>query len=145
MLRRVPIEAVKCNTIGREKEVGRLPFRYIESVVSPDGCVLGSNREMRDAFRTHFCDRFTCHSNLPLKQIGLKKSPRLDGLSYQVYLRLLHMFVPILMDVFNHWFAQGAIHGSVTKGVIALLKKDSRHVWEDNYWPITVLSRVMGL
>ena len=33
------------------------------------------------------------------------------------------MFVPILSDVFNHWFAQGAIPGSVTKGEITLLKK----------------------
>ena len=28
------------------------------------------------------------------------------------------MFVPILMDMFNHWLAPGAIPGSVTKGVI---------------------------
>ena len=41
------------------------------------------------------------------------------------------MFVPILMDVFNHLFAQEAIPGNITKGVITLLKKGSRHVWED--------------
>ena len=40
------------------------------------------------------------------------------------------MFVPILTDMFNHWFAQEAIPGSVTKGVITLLKKVGRHVWE---------------
>ena len=40
-----------------------------------------------------------------LKQVGLNKSQGLDGLPYEVYLRLLHMFVPILTDVFNHWFA----------------------------------------
>ena len=38
------------------------------------------------------------------------------------------MFVPILTDVFNHWFAQGDISGSITKGVITLLKKEGRHV-----------------
>ena len=43
------------------------------------------------------------------------------------------MFVPILTDMFNHWFAQGAIPGSVTKGVITLLKKGGRHVWEGLY------------
>ena len=41
-----------------------------------------------------------------LKPVGLKKSPRLDGLPYEVYLKLPHMFVPILADMFNHWFAQ---------------------------------------
>ena len=29
----------------------------------------------------------------------------------------------LFSDVFNHWFAQGAISGSITKGVITLLKK----------------------
>ena len=32
------------------------------------------------------------------------------------------MLVSILMDVFDHWFAQGAISGHVTKAVITLLK-----------------------
>ena len=50
--------------------------------------------------------------------------------------------MPILTDMFNHWFAQGAIPGSVTKGVITLLKKGGRHVWEglDDYRPITLLN-----
>ena len=54
------------------------------------------------------------------------------------------MFVPILTDMFNHWFAQGAFPGSVTKGVITLLKKGGKHVWEglDDYRPITLLNRV---
>ena len=52
------------------------------------------------------------------------------------------MFVPILTDVFKHWFAQGTIPGSITKGVITLLKKGGRHVWEDldDYRPITLLN-----
>ena len=37
-----------------------------------------------------------------LKQVGLNKSPGLDGLAYEVYLRMSHMFVPILTDMFNH-------------------------------------------
>ena len=79
-----------------------------------------------------------------LKQVSLNKSPGLDGLPYEVYLRMSHMFVPILTDMFNHWFAQGAIPGSVTKGVITLLKKGGRHIWEglDDYRPITLLNRV---
>ena len=83
-----------------------------------------------------------CENRDALKQIGLNKSPGLDGLPYEVYLRMSHMFVPILTDMFNHWFAQGAIPGSVTKGVITLLKKGGRHVWEglDDYRPITLLN-----
>ena len=66
----------------------------------------------------------------------------MHGLPYEVYLRMSHMFVPILTDVFNYWFAQGAIPGSITKGVITLLKKGSRHVWDylDDYRPITLLN-----
>ena len=66
-----------------------------------------------------------------LKQVGFNKSPGLDGLPYEVYLRMSHMFVPILMNVFNHWLVQGAIPSSITKSVITLLKKCGRHVWED--------------
>ena len=83
-----------------------------------------------------------CEVRDALKQVGLNKSPGLDGLPYEVYLRMSHMFVPILTDMSNHWFAQGAIPGSVTKGVITLLKKGGRHVWEglDDYRPITLLN-----
>ena len=46
------------------------------------------------------------------------------------------------MAVFNHWFIQGAIPGSITKGGITLLKKGGRHVWEDldDYRLITLLN-----
>ena len=83
-----------------------------------------------------------CEVHDVLKQVSLNKLPGLDGLPYEVYLRLPHMFVPILMDMFNHWLAQGAIPGSVTKGVITLLKKGNKHVWEgwDDYRCITLLN-----
>ena len=175
-LRRVPKEAVKSNATSREEEVRRFPDRYIASVKIPDGRLLRSSREICDAFRAHFRDRFARCTDLPLrefrsyladfphlgvaevascegvvtecevrdalKQFDLNKSPGLDGLPYEVYLRMSHIFVPILTDMFNHWFAQGAIPGSVTKGVITLLKKGGRHVWEglDDYRPITLLN-----
>ena len=66
-----------------------------------------------------------------LKQVGLNKSPGFDGLPYEGYLRLPYVFVPILTDMFNHWFALGAIPGSVTRSKITLLQKGGRHVWED--------------
>ena len=167
---------MKTNATAREEEVRRFPDRYIGSVKAPDGRLLRSAREIRDAFRAHFRDRFARCTDLPLqefrsyladfprlgvaeaascegvvtecevrdalKQVSLNKSPGLDGLPYEVYLRMSHMFVPILTDMFNHWFAQGAIPGSVTKGVITLLKKGGRHVWEglDDYRPITLLN-----
>ena len=56
-----------------------------------------------------------CEVRDALKQVGLNKSPELDGLPYEVYLRLPHMFVPILTDMFNNWFTQGAIPGSIIK------------------------------
>ena len=48
------------------------------------------------------------------------------------------MFVPVLTDTFN----QGAIPGSITKGMITLMKKGGRHVWEglDDYRLITLLN-----
>ena len=51
------------------------------------------------------------------------------------------MFFLILTDMLNHWFAQGAIPGCITKGIITLLKKGDRYVWENlDYSPITLLS-----
>ena len=164
---------MKSNATAREEEVRRFPGQYIDSVKSLDERVLGSNREIRDAFRAHFRDRFACCPDLllqefrsyladflrleaascegviteceicdALKQVGLNKSPELDRLPYEVYLVLPHMFVPILTDMFNHWFAQGAIPGSVTKGMTTLLKNGGKHVWEglDDYRPITLLN-----
>ena len=162
---------MKSNATAREEEVRRFPDRYIASVKTPDGRLLRSSCEIRDAF----WDRFARCTDLPLrefrsyladfphlgaaevascegvvtecevhdvlKQVSLNKSPGLDGLPYEVYLRMSHMFVLILTDMFNHWFAQGAIPGNVTKGVITLLKKSGKHVGEglDDYRLITLL------
>ena len=164
MLRRVPNEAVKRNAFAREEEFQRFPCRHIESVKSPDGHVLRSNRDIREAFQVYFRDRFSNLPNLPiqefrsyladlprlqeaeaagcealvterefcdvLKQVGLNKLPGLFSLPYEMYLRMSHMFVPILTDVFSHWFAQGTTPVSITKRVITLLKKGGRHIWE---------------
>ena len=160
----------------RMEDLRRFPCRYIECVNAPDRCVLRSSREIREAFWTHFRDRFArcpdlqdqefrdyladfprlgegkaascegavteCEVRSALKQVGLNKSPGLNGLPYEVYLRMSHMFAPFLKDVFNHWLARGAIPGSITKGVITLLKKEGRHVRGDldGYRPITLLN-----
>ncbi len=41
-----------------------------------------------------------------LKEVSLNKLPGLDGLSYEAYLKMSQIFVPILTNVFSHWFAQ---------------------------------------
>ena len=99
-----------------KEELLRFPRRYIKCINSPDGRVLRSSREIREAFRAHFRDRFvrcpdhqvqefryysadfprlgeaeaaSCESGVTewevrnaLKQVGLNKSPGLDGLPY---------------------------------------------------------------
>ena len=59
---------VKSNATAREEEVRRFPGRYIDSVKSADGCVWRSNREICDAFRAHFRDRFARCPDLPLQE-----------------------------------------------------------------------------
>ena len=83
-----------------------------------------------------------CKVHDALKQVGLNKLPGLDGLPYKVCLRLSNMFLPILMDMFNHWFVKGVIPCSISKGMITLLKKSCRHIWEDldDYRLITLLN-----
>ena len=158
-LKRVLNEAVTSNATACEEEVQRFPGRYIDSIKSLDGRLLRSNCEMCDAFRAHFRDPFPCCPDLLLQEFcsyladfpckgGVTECrvcdplQGLEGLPYEVYLRLLRMFVPILTDMFNHWFTQGAIPVNITKGVISLLKKGGRHVWEglDDYRSITLLN-----
>ena len=80
-LRRVLNEAVKTNATAREEEVRRFPDRYIDSVKTPDGGLLRSSREMRDAFRAHFRDRFARCPDLPLQEFRsyLTDFPRLGA------------------------------------------------------------------
>ena len=52
----------------REEELRRFPRRYIECVNSPDGRVLRSNREIREAFRAHFRDRFARYPGLQVQK-----------------------------------------------------------------------------
>ena len=77
-----------------------------------------------------------------VKQVGLIKSQGINGLPYEMYLRQLNTFVPLLMDLFNHWFSQGAILGHVSKGVITLPKKVNRYGREGlhDYRTITLLN-----
>ena len=64
-LKRVLNEAVKTNAIAREEEVRWLSGLYIDFL---DGRVLHVNREINDAFRVHFRDRFARCTDLPLQE-----------------------------------------------------------------------------
>ena len=46
----------------------RFPVWYFDSVKSLDGCVLRSNRKIREAFRIHFRDCFARSPDLPLQE-----------------------------------------------------------------------------
>ena len=61
---------MKSNATAREEEVRRFPGRYIDSVKPSDGRVLRSNREIRDAFRAHFPDRFARCIDLTLQEFS---------------------------------------------------------------------------
>ena len=70
------------NTTAREEEVQRFPGRYIDSDKSSDGCMLRLNREICDAFRAHFHDRFAHCPDLLLQEFRsyLADSPVLGWL-----------------------------------------------------------------
>ena len=67
-LKRVSNEAVKCNEFMRKEELRRFPLRYIECINSPEGCALRSSREIREAFRAHFRDRFARCPDLQVQE-----------------------------------------------------------------------------
>ena len=59
-----------------------------------------------------------------LKSVRLDKSPRINGLPYEVYLRLSHMFVPLLATIYNNWMRQGSIPRHLTRDIVKLLCKN---------------------
>ena len=59
-----------------------------------------------------------------LKSVGLDKSPGIDGLPYEMYLRLSHMFVPLLATIYDNWMRQGTIPRRFTRGIVKLLRKN---------------------
>ena len=59
---------MKCNAFMRKEELQRFPGWYIECVKSPDRRELRLNREMREAFRTHFRDHFARCSDLQVQE-----------------------------------------------------------------------------
>ena len=167
---------MKSNATAREEEVRRFPDRYIASVKTADGRLLHSSREIRDAFRAHFRDRFARCPDLSIREfrsyladfpaLRVAEAASCEGVVTECEVRDALKQVGLKQVAGTRWFAlrsvledvahvcaysdgyvqplvrPGAIPGSVTKGVITLLKKGGRHVWEglDDYRPITLLN-----
>ena len=76
-----------------------------------------------------------------LRTVGTDKTPGIDGLPYEVYLRLSHMFVPLLATIYNNWLRQGTIPQRFTRGIVKLLRKN-KHGGDgiSNFRPLTMLN-----
>ena len=144
---------MKSNASAREEELRRYPDRYIHSAKSPDGRVLRTNHEIRDAVRAHFRDRFARCPDLSLQEfrsyladfsrLGVAEAASCEGvitecveagrpqrIGWTRWFTQRSVHVCAYSDgCVQPLFAQGAIPGSITKGVITLMKKGGKHVW----------------
>ena len=69
------------------------------------------------------------------------KSPGIDGLPYEVYLRLSHIFVPLLATIYDNWMRQDSISRRFTRGIVKLLRKNNRGGdGISNFRPLTMLN-----
>ena len=76
-----------------------------------------------------------------ISNVGTEKTPGIDGLPYELYLRLSPIYVHLLAILYNHWLKQGNIPQRFTKGVVKLLRKDKDGGdGIDNFRPITLLN-----
>ena len=76
-----------------------------------------------------------------LKSVGLDKSPGIDGLPYEVYFRLSHMFVLLLATIYNNCMRQGSIPRRFTRNIVKFLRKN-KHGGDgiSNFRPLTMLN-----
>ena len=159
------------NATACEEEGRSFLDRYIDSVKTPDECMLRSNREMRVPFGRTPRDRFVRCPDFPLQVFRnyLADFPRLGaaevairgcgywmrslwrveaGQSQQVARTRWFSLRSVLEAVayvctYSDGYDQPLVHpGSVTKGVITLLKKGGKHGWVglDEYRSITLLN-----
>ena len=145
--------------------------RHIACVTSPDGQRRITNEAICKEFRQYFLKLFTREPGLSsaqfdtyladfpclsatkaagceglikeeaLKSAELDKSPGINGLPYEVYLKLSHMFVPLLATIYNNWMRQGSIPRLFTRGIVKLLHKNKHGVdGISNFRPLTMLN-----
>ena len=76
-----------------------------------------------------------------LKTVGTDKSPGIDGLPYEVYLRLSPMFFPSLTTIYNNLMKQGTIPQCFIKGIVKLPRKDKHGGYGiSNFRSLTMLN-----
>ena len=72
-----------------------------------------------------------------MKKIRTNKTPRMNGLPYKEYLRLLHMFVPSPATVYNNWMKQKSIPQCFPRIIVNFVRKSKRG--EDGICNLTML------
>ena len=119
----------------RAEELRHATDRHIASVTSPDGQRRTTNetickeyflklftrepelsRAQSDTYLADFprlsateaagCEGRIKEIREALKSVGLDKSPGIEGLPYEVYLRLLPMFIPLQATIYDNWMRQ---------------------------------------
>ena len=76
-----------------------------------------------------------------LKSVGLNKSPGIDGLPYEVYLRQSHMSLFLLATIFDNWMRQGFIPRRFTRDIMKLQRKDKHGGYGiSNFCPLTMVN-----
>ena len=76
-----------------------------------------------------------------LKRVGTDRFPWINGLPYEMYLRLSHVFVPLLATIYNNSMEPGSILQRFTRGYIEVACKD-KHDGDgiSNFRLLTVLN-----
>ena len=92
-------------------------------------------------------DSSSCEEPLSLTELqktlisfNKNKSPGLDGLTAELYLKFWDLLGPLLLDVYNEAFDLGILPENMRTGLITLLeKKDKDRLKIENWRPITLL------
>lgn len=102
-LNKVSNEAVNKGAELRKKEVRKGNDRYIREVKTPERCTLRLTDGMCESFRWHFESPFTKKPGLcgGRSLTGIEECRGPDGIIYELYLSLSHIFLPIFIIVFK--------------------------------------------
>ena len=159
-LKRVPRKAMKCNMLVHEEEVWRFLFQHIKLLDAwclwvhfcdhfachPDHLVQDFHSYLSDFIHLQEGEAASCKgvvTECSLWFVEAHWPQQIARTRWFIQRSLLEAATHVcLTGMFNHWFAQGWLPGSINKGMITLLKKGDRHIWRDlnNYKPITLLN-----
>ena len=113
------------------------------SLGSPDWALLSSMPILSTSLTLQWLKWRGCEGHImenevreALKLVGLDKSPRINGLPYEVYLRLSHMFITLLATIYNNWMRQGSMPRHFTRAIVRFLCRDGI----SNFHPLMILT-----